>query len=134
MTDEHFASAAKTGDKLGTQTPVLTRTESQKKTRTVQNVRENASFAEIVGLLDNALVAAEGLEQPYQTREKLRRNREPEAKSEAAALDPIQGITVEDLASWLRGQLQSEQMRELAWRLLDIPIPTNAQHEGVRGT
>ena len=32
VTDDHFASAVKTGDQLGTQKPVLTRTDSQKKT------------------------------------------------------------------------------------------------------
>ncbi len=64
VTDEHFASASKTGDVLGMQTPVLSRTEAQKKTHTFQHVRENASFSEVVGMLDDARVAAEGLEPP----------------------------------------------------------------------
>ena len=64
VTDEHFASASKTGDVLGMQTPVSSRTEAQKKTHTFQHVRENASFSEVVGMLDDARVAAEGLEPP----------------------------------------------------------------------
>ena len=64
VTDDHFTAAAKTGDKLGTQTPVLTRSDSQEKTRTVHFVRENASFSEVVGILENARVAEEGLEPP----------------------------------------------------------------------
>ncbi len=64
VTDEDFAMAAKTGDKLGTQTPALSRDDSQQKTRTLHKVRENASFSEVVGVLENALVAEEGLEPP----------------------------------------------------------------------
>ena len=64
VTDEHFDTAAKTGDSLGMQPPVSRRTDSQKKTRTVHLVRENASFAEVVGILENARVAEEGLEPP----------------------------------------------------------------------
>ena len=64
VTDEHFASAAKTGDQLGMQTPVLCRSDSQKKTRTMHKVRENASFSEVVGILENAQIAVEGLEPP----------------------------------------------------------------------
>ncbi len=63
---EHFKTATKngglTGDKLGMQTPVVTRGDSQKKTRTVHKVRENASFSEVVGILEDARVAEEGLE------------------------------------------------------------------------
>ena len=62
VTEDHFDEATQTGDSLGTQTPAGTRSDSQKKTRTVQNVRENASFSEVVGLLENARVAEEGLE------------------------------------------------------------------------
>lgn len=62
VTDEHFATAAKTGDKLGTQPPVSTRTDTQQKTRTVHVVRENASFAEVVNILENAQIAEAGLE------------------------------------------------------------------------
>jgi hypothetical protein len=54
VTDEHFAAAAKTGDKVGMQTPDFCRTDSHKKSRTINSVRENASFAEVVGILENA--------------------------------------------------------------------------------
>jgi hypothetical protein len=64
VTDEHFESASKIGDSLGMQPPVSSRTEAQKKTHTFQHVRENASFSEVVGMLENARVAAEGLEPP----------------------------------------------------------------------
>ena len=64
VTDEHFATAANTGDKLGTQTPVLTRGDSQKKTRTINKVRENASFSEVVAILEDSRVAEEGFEPP----------------------------------------------------------------------
>jgi len=64
VTEEHFAAAAKTGDKLGTQTPVLSREDSHENPRNVQKVRENASFAEVVGVLENARVAEDGLEPP----------------------------------------------------------------------
>ncbi len=66
VTDSDFdvALKTKTGDWLGMQTPVSSRNESQQKTRTVVNVRENASFAEVVGILENALVAEEGFEPP----------------------------------------------------------------------
>lgn len=62
--DYDEALTTKTGDWLGMQTPVSCRTEAQKKTRNVVNVRENASFAEVVGILENALVAEEGFEPP----------------------------------------------------------------------
>ena len=68
VTDEHFDSATENwglaGDKLGTQPPASGRKASHKKTRNVLNVRENASFSEVVGILENASVAAEGLEPP----------------------------------------------------------------------
>jgi len=64
VTDEHFAAAAKTGDKPGTQALVSSRNDSHKKNRTVHLVRENASFSEVVGVLENARVAEEGLEPP----------------------------------------------------------------------
>ena len=64
VTDEHFAAAAETGDQLGTQTPVSSRNDSQEKNRTVHFVRKNASFSEVVGILENAQVAEEGLEPP----------------------------------------------------------------------
>jgi len=64
VTDEHFATATTIGDKRGTQTPVLCRSDSQEKTRTVHQVPEYASFSEVVGILENAQVAEEGLEPP----------------------------------------------------------------------
>ena len=66
VTDFDFDSArdTKTRDWQGMQTPVSGRNESHKKTRNVVNVRENASFSEVVGLLENALVAEEGFEPP----------------------------------------------------------------------
>ena len=64
VTDEHFESASKIGDSLGMQPPVSSRTEAQKKTHTHKEVRENASFSEVVDMLDDARVAAEGLEPP----------------------------------------------------------------------
>ncbi len=61
VTDEHFKAAANTGEKLGMQTPVLSRGDSQKKTRIVRNVRGNASFSEVVAILEDRRVAAESL-------------------------------------------------------------------------
>ena len=46
------------------QPPVSGRMPSQEKTRTPYEVRENMSFAEVVGILENAQVAEEGLEPP----------------------------------------------------------------------
>ena len=66
VTEEHYQSAAEnggqTGDKRGTQTPATSRTEAHEKTRTPEKVRENASFSEIVGILENARVAGTGFE------------------------------------------------------------------------
>ena len=64
VTDDHFTTAAKTGDKLGTQTPVEIRDDSQEKTRSVQQVPKNASFADVVAILENDQIAEEGLEPP----------------------------------------------------------------------
>jgi len=64
VTDNHFETALQAGDSRGMQTPVLRRTDSHKKTRTVHFAPEKASFAEIVGILENARVAEEGLEPP----------------------------------------------------------------------
>ena len=68
MTDDHYHKAAAdgglTGDKRGMQTPELACMAAHKKTRTVQKVRENASFSEVVGLLECAQIAEEGLEPP----------------------------------------------------------------------
>jgi len=66
VTEDHFQQATEnwgqTGDKLGTQPPVLPRTESQQKTRTPKKVRENATFAEVVAILENGRVAGTGFE------------------------------------------------------------------------
>ena len=50
------------GDKRGMQPPVLLRTESHEKTRTPHEVRENASFSDVVDILENARVAGTGFE------------------------------------------------------------------------
>ena len=66
VTDEHFANAtateSKTGDQRGMQTSARARMAAHEKTRTVHIVRENASFSEVVGILESARVAEEGLE------------------------------------------------------------------------
>ena len=51
------------------QLSVSSRTEAQKKTHTFQHVRENASFLEVVGMLHDARIAAEAIEQVFQTAE-----------------------------------------------------------------
>ena len=66
VTEDHFQQATEnwgqTGDKLGTQPPVLPRTESQQKTRTPEKIGENATFAEVVAILENGRVAGTGFE------------------------------------------------------------------------
>jgi len=66
MMDEHFDKAVnsggRTGDFWGMQPPAATRTETHEKSRTSINARENVTFAEIAGHLENARVAEEGLE------------------------------------------------------------------------
>jgi len=60
VTDDHITVAAKTGD-------ANARFESQRlarKARAVHLVLENAAFSEVVGILENAQVAEEGLEPP----------------------------------------------------------------------
>ena len=52
----------KTGDKLGMQPPAGGCTAAQKKSRATKMARENTSFSEIAGILENTLVAEEGLE------------------------------------------------------------------------
>jgi len=47
---------------MGMQPPVEGRTSSHEKTQIVINVREISSFSDIVGVLENTLVAEEGLE------------------------------------------------------------------------
>ncbi len=58
----YILSAA--GDKLGMQPPAEGRTSSHEKTRIVINVRETSSFSEVVDVLENTLIAEEGLEPP----------------------------------------------------------------------
>ena len=57
VTEEHFQDAAenggRTGDKRGMQPPVTPRTDSHEKTLTPHEVRENATFAEVVDVLDS---------------------------------------------------------------------------------
>jgi len=66
VTDEHYRVAAENGglagDKRGTQTPVTPRTGAHEKTRNLHKVRENASFSEVVDILENARVAGTGFE------------------------------------------------------------------------
>ena len=68
VTEEHYSKAAQsgglTGDSRGTQPPVTPCNQSHEKTRTPHEVRENATFAEVVGILENAQVAEAGLEPP----------------------------------------------------------------------
>ncbi len=58
LTDDDFdaAVASETGDQRGTQPPAECRNDAQKKTRVVTEVPENASFAEVVGILEDAKV------------------------------------------------------------------------------
>ena len=44
------------------QTPVLSRTNAHEKTREVHFVEENASFSEVVAILENGQVAGTGFE------------------------------------------------------------------------
>ncbi len=44
------------------QPPATGRTDAHKKSRIVKNVRENASFSEVVDILENAQVAGTGFE------------------------------------------------------------------------
>ena len=66
VTDDHHQKAGQngglTGDKRGTQPPVLPRMDTQEKTRTPHEVRENASFSEVVDILENARMAGTGFE------------------------------------------------------------------------
>ncbi|MCB9926071.1 MAG: phage integrase SAM-like domain-containing protein [Planctomycetaceae bacterium] len=66
VTEDDFKSAAQsaTGDSRGMQPHENGCDVAQNKTRAVHHVRENTSFAEVVGILENARVAEEGLEPP----------------------------------------------------------------------
>ena len=118
VTDEHFTSASKNGDSMGMQTPVSSRTEVQKKTCTDQTVQENASFSEVVDMLDHARVAAEGLEQALQTSQKRPPVFKGEAKPEAVVVDGVSKVTA--LATWLSQNLSHEQLTELASQLQQV--------------
>jgi hypothetical protein len=102
--------------KLGMQTPVSSRTETQKKTRTFQHVRANVSFSKVVGILENASVAAEGLEQTAQTSQKrspvFKGEAKPEALFEASSSD------LENLARALANQLGQYETLELIKHLV----------------
>ena len=66
VTDEDYKKATQTwgqtGDKLGMQTPAGRRRETHQKTRKPHFIRENASFSDVVDILENARIAEEGLE------------------------------------------------------------------------
>lgn len=72
LTDEDFDAAveSKTGDWLGMQPPAEGRTEAQKKTRVVTEVPENASFADLVDILetDKVTVTMGGVDFAYTQR------------------------------------------------------------------
>ena len=65
VTETHFQDAAenggRTGDKRGMQPPVTPRTDSHEKTLTPHEVRENATFAEVVDVLDSCEEVSEGI-------------------------------------------------------------------------
>jgi hypothetical protein len=62
VAEDDFEAAVKTGDSLGMQTPVSPCTTSQDKSGEVQRIRENVSFSEVLGMLDDPQIAAKGLE------------------------------------------------------------------------
>ena len=68
VTDEDYQKAVQnwglTGDKLWTQPPAEPRTGAHEKTRVAQNIGKNASFSEVVDILENARVAGTGFELP----------------------------------------------------------------------
>lgn len=97
------------------QTPVLPRTEQHEKTRTCRQVRENTCFSEVVGMLENAPVAAEGLEQPRKTREKHDPEGKCEAKPEAVFCDGVANVPA--LAAWLGDHLDDAELAELVREL-----------------
>lgn len=89
-------------------------------------VWENASFSEVVGMLENARVAAEGLELRLQTAQKRTPVFKGEAKTEAEFVDGSPAVTA--LAIWLSQILSAEQRTELASQLQKL---RNEQfHEG----
>jgi len=86
---------SRSGDKLGTQPPVTPCNQSHEKTRTPHEVRENATFAEVVGILENAQVAEEGLELPPENMRKTGFSDQSGAKSGAS------GAQNDPLTAWL---------------------------------
>ena len=61
------------------QPPVLPRTHAQEKTHTPHELRNNATFAEVVGILENAQVAEEGLDPRHADYDCTRNIRSPSA-------------------------------------------------------
>ena len=68
VTEEHFQMAIHPdkifGDKLGMQTPANVGKTSHDERPMPITIQENASFSQVVGIFENALVAEEGLEPP----------------------------------------------------------------------
>ena len=67
VTDEHFRLAAEAGDfgdQPGMQLPRSSRNDSQRGNSRKQQLEENVSFAEVVALFEDAIVAEEGFEPP----------------------------------------------------------------------
>jgi len=68
VTEQHFKEAVQNGglagNKRGTQPPATQCKQVNTETRSPYEVRDNASFSEVVGVFENALVAEEGLELP----------------------------------------------------------------------
>ena len=65
VTEDHYRTAAawgQTGDKRGTQTPVETRVDAHEKSREPHKLRENATFSDVVDILENARMAGTGFE------------------------------------------------------------------------
>ena len=64
VTDEHFELGADSAGLAGDANTRLSRNESQGRGRKEYVLQENASFSEIVALLESAPVAEEGFEPP----------------------------------------------------------------------
>jgi hypothetical protein len=115
MTDEQFSAEANFGDELGKQSPAACRADSQKEMRRVQNVRENTPFSEISAILENDRVAAEGLEQPRETRGKHGFGAKGEAKPDAVFSGGVANVPA--LADWLADHLDDFELAELVREL-----------------
>lgn len=72
-----------TGDWRGMQPPANGGNAAQKKTRVLTEVPENASFADVVGILKNAKVAGAGFEPLAQSQGKMTIGEQGAAKSGA---------------------------------------------------